>query len=53
MQSDSRLLFDDEFDDTTNEIAGEGTLLTVLFKRQTIRSDSLGRSNFVKLPLEP
>ena len=24
MLSDSRLLFDDEFDDTTNEIAGEG-----------------------------
>ena len=28
MQSDSRLLFDDEFDDTTNEIDGDGTFLT-------------------------
>ena len=52
MQSDSRLLFDDEFDDTTNEITGEGTLLTVLFKGQPTRSHSLGRYNFVKLPLK-
>jgi len=30
MQSDSRLLFDDEFDDTTNEIEGEGEIIETL-----------------------
>ena len=40
MQSDSRLLFDDEFDDTTNEIAGEGTLLTVVFMGQTTEKEN-------------
>ena len=55
MQSDSRLLFDDEFDDTTNEIAGEGEFLSdhflfqIFVKEKSSKLSLIWSSHYLKI----